>query len=151
CQLLEFLILFVNCAFALLFIEFFPRLVSVFPERVDLLSEKGGALFDLVFVCTIVFLAASWGEWRLRKLTEFPPYQIARDSKVLAPPVPVAVLQGAIPVRSAQMEQLSKGERLEKYTDLAQNLGVALFIVPEAALRLEESEGKTLFSRLAGV
>lgn len=152
CQLLEILILLVNASIAVAFLELFPDFVSPLPDRIDTLSPRGGALFDLVLILALVIAAAFWGEWRLRKLTEFPPYLVSPDNKkVFAPPVPVAVLQGDIPVRPQQMDSFSRGERLDKYTKLADNLGVALFIAPEAALRLQDGEGKTLFARLAGV
>ncbi len=151
-QLLDFLIVFVNAGLALVLIELFPEFVKPLPGRVDRLSPRGGAFFDLLLMLIIVGLAAGWGDWRLRKLTEFPPYLTSSENKkVFAPPVPLAVLQGDIPVRPEQMEAFSKGERLEKYTGLANNLGVSMMIVPEAVLRLEDSEGKTLFSRFAGI
>lgn len=151
CQLLEYLLVLVNCTLAVLIMEVFSNLFPVLQDRVDTLNSKGGAAVDLMLVLILMASAAGWGEWRLRKLTEFPPYQIAPDAKIFAPPVPVAVLQGDIPVRPEALEVFSKNERLEKYTNLAQNLGVAMFIVPEAVLRLQQPEGKLLFSRLAGV
>ncbi|MBX9686731.1 MAG: apolipoprotein N-acyltransferase [Candidatus Obscuribacterales bacterium] len=151
CQLLEYLLLLVNAALAVAVFEFLPMLVQPLPDRVDPLSEKSGAAIDFLITLLIVLSAAGWGEWRLRKLTEFPPYLVNPDQKVFAPPVPVAVLQGNIPVRPAHMEEFGKGEKLDKYSKLAQDLGVAMFILPEAVLRLQESEGKTLFSRLAGI
>lgn len=151
CQLLEFMIVLVNASLAVAFFEFFPDFVSVLPDRVDPLSPRGGAAFDCAVIMLVLVVSVSWGEWRLRKLTEFPPYLVAPDKKIFAPPVPVAVLQGDIPVRPEQMEAFSKGERLDKYTNLADNLGVAMFIVPEAVLRLQDKEGQSLFSRLAGI
>lgn len=151
CQLLEFIMLSVNCALAVLVMELLPQFIKLIPGRVDRLYPKTGAVLDLFVIVAIVLAVFVWGEWRLRKLTEFPPYQVAPDAKIFAPPVPVAVLQGNIPVRPDALEQFSKKERLDKYTELSQNLGVAMFIVPEAVLRLQEPEGKLLFSRLAGV
>lgn len=151
CQLLEALILLVNAAAAVLVFELFPFFVAPLPERVDGLSNRGGAAVDLILVLLLVQAAGFWGEWRLRKLTEFPPYQVLPDKKVFAPPVSLAVLQADIPVRPAAMEEFTKGERLDKYKSLVQNLGVALLMAPEAAIRLEEPEGKKLFASLAGV
>lgn len=150
CQALEALMLLVNAALAVAVFELFPSLVSPLPDRVDTLDPRGGAILDLVIMLALVGVAAGWGEWRLRKLTEFPPYQVKPD-KLFAPPVPVAVLQGDIPVRPEQMEVFSKGERLDKYTKLSSNLGVAMLIIPEAVMRLQDSEGKSLFSSLAGI
>ena len=151
CQALEALIVLVNAALAVAVFEFFPSLVAPLPDRVDPLSPRGGAAFDFVLLLALVAASAGWGEWRLRKLTEFPPYLVKPDKRVFAPPVPVAVLQGDIPVRPEQMEAFSKGERLDKYTKLSENLGVAMLIIPEAVMRLQDAEGKNLFSRLAGV
>lgn len=150
-QLLETLMVMVNAAAAILFLELFPDFVSPHAERVDSLSNRGGALFDLAVLLLLVAIATNWGEWRLRKLTEFPPYQVIPDNKIFAPPVPVAVLQGDIPVRPEAMEAFTRSERLDKYSSLMQNQGVALFLAPEAAIRLQNKEGKQLFSRFAGV
>ena len=151
CPLLETLIIFVNAACAVAVMEFFPGFVLPLPDRVDKLSARGGAAFDLTLMLALVLAASFWGEWRLRKLTEFPPYLAMPDKKIFAPPVPVAILQGNIPVRPAAMESYSKGERLDKYSNLAENLGVSMFFVPEAVLRLQEKEAQTLFQRLAGI
>ncbi len=151
CQLLEALMILVNCTIAVFLIELFPSLVNPLSERVDKLSPRGGSAIDVIIVIALVAAAAGWGEWRLRKLTEFPPYLALADKHIFAPPVPVAVLQGDIPVRPAQMEAFSKGEKLEKYKKLAQNLGVSMFIVPEAVLRLQQQEDQTLFKTLAGI
>lgn len=151
CQLLEFIMLSVNCSIAILLMELCPGLVKLLPERVDHISPRVGSFLDLFVIGAAVLSFFFWGEWRLRKLTEFPPYQVAPDAKIFAPPVPVAILQGNIPVRPDSLELFSKKERLEKYTNLSQNLGVAMLIVPEALLRLQEPEGKLLFSRLAGI
>jgi apolipoprotein N-acyltransferase len=151
CQLLETMILLVNAAGALAVLELFPRLLPTLPERIDKFSARTGAVFDLAVVLCLVLSAFLWGEWRLRKLTEFPPYLAIPDKKIYAPPVPVAVLQGNIPVRPAQIDYFSKGERLEKYGALAQNLGAAMLVLPEAALRLQDEEGRNLFKRIAGI
>lgn len=151
CQLLEFLIVLLNASVAVAFFELFPALVSRLPDRVDRLNPKGGAVLDVVISLLVVLVAFAWGEWRLRKLTEFPPYLAIPNEKVFAPPVPVAVLQGDIPVRPAALEAFSKNERVDKYTKLAQGLGVAMFVLPEAVLRLQDPEGKALFSRIAGI
>ena len=151
CQLLEALIVLVNAALALLVVELFPEIVSPLPDRLDQIAPRGGAALDLLIILALVACAAGWGEWRLRKLTEFPPYLAEPDKRIFAPPVPVAVLQGDIPVRPEQMESFGKGEKLDKYSKLANNLGVAMLIMPEAVLRLQSSESQTLFKRIAGI
>ena len=151
CQLLEFLIVLLNASLAVAIFELLPAVVSRLPDRVDRLNPKGGAIFDVAVALLVVSVAFGWGEWRLRKLTEFPPYLAIPNDKVFAPPVPVAVLQGDIPVRPAALEAFSKNERVDKYINLAQGLGVAMFVLPEAVLRLQDAEGKALFSRVAGI
>lgn len=152
CQALDTLIIFVNAALAVLFFELFPAFVPPLPDRVGTLSPRGGAFLDLLIVVALVGATAGWGEWRLRKLTQFPPYLVqTTDKRVFAPPVPVAVLQGDIPVRPPQMEVFSKDEKLDRYTKLSENLGVAMLIFPEAVMRLQDTEGKKLFARIAGI
>ncbi len=151
-QLLEALLLLANCALAALIFEFIPVLTSRLPERCDRISSRAGALLDITIVIACIIACISFGNWRIKRGAELPPYSIVTiDKRDFAPPVPVAVLQGSINVRPPAFEQVTRKERIDKYSNLIGQLGVALLFMPEAAVHLEEKEGKELTSRLKGV
>lgn len=152
-QLLEALLILSNCAIASLIFELVPALASRLPERCDRISSRAGALLDVAIVVACVIAATSFGNWRIKRGAELPPYSIVSKEKAdFVPAVPVAVLQGCIPVRPPAFQALKKNEKIDKYSNLiGQQLGVALLFMPEAAIHLEETEGKELTSRLKGV
>lgn len=151
-QLLELIILFANCAIAALLFEFLPFLFPRLPERCDRISPRGGALLDAVIVIACVVACTSFGNWRIKRGADLPPNSAAAtDKRDFAPPVPVAVLQGSIPVRPPNFEAFTRNERLDRYSSLISDLGVALIVLPEAVVHLDKTEGKDLTSRLKGV
>lgn len=152
-QLLEALLLLANCALAALIFEFVPLLASRPTERCDRISSRAGALLDVAVVIACIIACVSFGNWRIKRGAELPPYSItSREKRDFAPAVPVAVLQGSIPVRPPAFKALSRNEVIDRYSGLiGQQLGVALLFMPEAAVHLEENEGKELTSRLKGV
>lgn len=147
-QLLESLIAIFNAAIAALIIEVAPILTSGLPERLDPFSARSGAVFDFLVVALLLVGCLTFGEWRMKRVVDLPPFSIVVDKSNFAPPVPVAVLQGNIAPRPQSLMATNKNERIDRYGNLAVDLGVSLLLLPEAVVPLQDPEGRLLISRL---
>ncbi|MBY0356966.1 MAG: apolipoprotein N-acyltransferase [Candidatus Obscuribacterales bacterium] len=150
-QLLELIIMAANAALAALVIELFPALVPALTARLEPLSAKMGAISDCVLIAMAFAFCLSFGTWRMARVVDLPPYSIASDKAVFAPPVPIALLQGNVVPRPQSMPDFERNETLNRYRSLWTDLGVALLILPEAVMRLDDAQSQALSEGLAKV
>jgi apolipoprotein N-acyltransferase len=143
---LDFLIVLANSAIAAFLIEL-TNVSRKLPSRADVLSDKLGAVFDLILVGAVFFGLASWGQSEVRRDAAMPPYWQwprdaehkplsafeakkvgIRDSDDFAPAVPIAIVQGNIPIE--KLQNASGTELATTYLPLMRGLGTPLLVLP---------------------
>lgn len=144
-QLVEFLLVVCNCAIASFLIESFP-LVHSLPPRTGRLWPKSGAAVDLAAIALILFLTFGWGA-RVANASQIIPYpSLDGDKNQYAPPVSIAILQGARRSKLLKSETNINEASDPVYLNLANGLGVNLLFLPEAAFKLTGPQSKQAFS-----
>ncbi|HEY9870950.1 MAG TPA: apolipoprotein N-acyltransferase [Candidatus Obscuribacterales bacterium] len=145
-QLIDFLLVAANAALAALIVElsgWAPRLA----DRCDRLSPKGGAAVDLAAVALAVGLLFVWGKAEMARVAELTTL-IPDRPRAVAPPVPLAVIQGNISIEEERLGSLSAREASQRYMQLCRGLGVPLIVFPEGVIGAAQSASGLLASQL---
>lgn len=146
-QLIDFLLVAANAALAALIVElsgWAPRLA----DRCDRLSPKGGAAVDLAAVALAVGLSFAWGRQEIARVAELTTLIPDHPPAVVAPPVPLAVIQGNISIEEERLGSLSAQEACRRYMQLCRGLGVPLIVFPEGIIGAAQSASGLLASQL---
>jgi len=139
-QLLDFLIVLTNCTLAIVIMEY-TRLVPKLGRRIDRLAPRGGAIFDLALVTTIIAVAFSWGRGELINSTDSTRLASSYSSEY-TPPVIACALQGNLNIEDERMGTTPTEAVAQRYADLAHGIGAGLVVLPEGVLTpLQERQG----------
>ncbi|PWT95663.1 MAG: apolipoprotein N-acyltransferase [Candidatus Melainabacteria bacterium] len=140
----DFLIIMVNVAIASCLFEL-PTTGQRPVDRVDLLSPRLGALFDLSVAALVVLCVVAWGGFEFHQLeTQLAVRAAAKTSVKL----PVAILQNNVTIEQEHLKTASPLEIAQLYDDLGRNLSVALMVLPEGAVTATQSQSGHLLDSL---
>jgi apolipoprotein N-acyltransferase len=150
-QAVDFMLVLANCALACAILEFTNvgrKLVS----RADLMSDNVGSMFDLLFVCALVWIALGWGHQQVLSDAAMPQYspvsaitdkplaslsavekaRIAEAKRYFSPAIPIAVVQGNLTID--EKKKFSALQISERLLPLMSNVGAALVVLPADTL-----------------
>jgi apolipoprotein N-acyltransferase len=141
---IDFLIVMVNVAIAACLFEL-PKTGQRPVDRVDLLSPRLGALFDLVVAGFVVLCTVAWGGFEFHQLEDQLACRAANRTSVK---LPVAVLQNNVTIEQEHLKTASPLEIAQLYDNLSRNLSVALMVLPEGAVTATQSQSGYLLDVL---
>jgi apolipoprotein N-acyltransferase len=148
-QLLDFLIVLTNCAIALVIMEY-TRLVPKLGQRIDRLAPRGGAIFDLVLIGTVIAIAFAWGRSELTGSADSTRLA-SSDASEYTPPVIACALQGNLNIEDERMGTTTPEGVAQRYADLAHGIGSSLIVLPEGAITPTQARQGMLGAKLFDV
>jgi apolipoprotein N-acyltransferase len=144
---IDFLIVMVNVAVAACLLEL-PKTGQRPVERVDMLSPRVGALFDLAFALAVVACALTWGTVEFQRLENQLSYRSSASGNAKLLKVPIALLQNDVTIEQEHLKTASPLEIAQLYLDLADNLGASLIVLPEGAVTAQQTGPGLLLNSL---
>lgn len=165
-QSVDFLLVLFNCAVAALLIDL-TNIARPVVNRADVLSDRLGAIFDIVLVAAVASGLNSMGQSEVRADAAMPEYwappkniQQVMDAKDpakrqklglpdpanYAPAVPVAIVQAKIPIE--QSLHATGTAIASKYLPLLHEIAAPLVFLPAAVLGGETRGAEPLLSEL---
>jgi apolipoprotein N-acyltransferase len=146
--LVDYLIMLVNCALALVLVEF-SSFVRKLGDRADGLNTKVGALTDLTAVFLLLFGATTWGAFQIAHMEEQVRPERATRLNPQCPPVPIAILQGNVSIEEERFKTMPAEEFSGRYAELAANNGASIMVLPEGVVTSSQMTPGGLMSKMS--
>jgi apolipoprotein N-acyltransferase len=146
----DFILILVNAAVAGCLIEF-PKSGRRPVERVDVLSPRIGAMFDITAASLVVAVSMWWGATQVDVYGNLEKYSLEKASSTTAPRLPIAVVQGNVTVEEDRLKTTSVQEIAARQAQLSHDLGVAILVLPEGAISPAQRAPGCLLSVLKSV
>jgi apolipoprotein N-acyltransferase len=137
--IIDFVLVMVNAALAACLIEF-TKFGQQPVERVDALSPRIGAVFDLSLILAMVLLTMAWGSSVVSDYGNLESYHKINVTAQKSPRLPLAIVQPNVTIEESRAETTSGAEIFKRKQELSQGLPVSLIVLPEAAA---DAEGRT--------
>jgi apolipoprotein N-acyltransferase len=131
--LVEVVMVMANAAIAACLLEL-PKIGQRMVERVDFLSPRVGAAFDLSVVLAVVLLAMAWGSSQIAAFGSLEDYQEPNTTFFKAPRMPLAIIQPNLTVEEARLNTATKEEIVKRERDLSEGLPVSMLMFPEGTI-----------------
>jgi apolipoprotein N-acyltransferase len=128
--LVDFMLALTNAAIASCVVEF-SKFGQQPVERVDVLSPRAGALFDLSLVAALLLAAMAWGNSQIDTFGQIENYKQPKLSFAQAPRMPLAVVQPNVTLEEERIHTVTPEELLQRKKSLSQGLPVSMLILPE--------------------
>jgi apolipoprotein N-acyltransferase len=148
--MLDFLIVLVNAAIAILIVELTP-IVRRLGDRTDQLNPKLGAALDLLLVLLVVTGVSAWGKQQVIAVEERVRPEKAARLNPQTPPVPIAILQGNVSIEEERFKTMSPEEFSGRYSELAEDNGASLIVLPEGVITSGQMSQNGLLSKISAV
>jgi apolipoprotein N-acyltransferase len=136
----EFVMVMANAAIAACLLEL-PKIGQWAVERVDSLSPRIGAAFDLSMVLAVVLLVMVWGDAQVAAFSKLEDYHEPKLSFIKAPRLPLAIVQPNITIEEARLKTATREELLKRQVELSNKLPVSMLVWPEGTI---DSTGHTV-------
>jgi apolipoprotein N-acyltransferase len=165
-QSVDFLLVLFNCAIAALIIDF-TNIARPVVNRADVLSDRLGAIFDIILVAAIAYGLNSMGQSEVRADAAMPEYWPApKDAQQVldakdpvkrqklglpdpanyAPAIPIAIVQANVPID--QSLRATGTAIAAKYSPLLQNIAAPIVFLPAAVLGGDNRGAEPLLAQL---
>ena len=148
--LIDFVLILANCAVAEILLVS-SGLTRRLHERVDQISPLAGSWIDAVVVLSLVLVSVSWGAGQIEETASKTRPDNADNFYRQTPTIPIAVLQGNVSIEEDRLKTTSLTEIAQRYSSLANNLGVPILVLPEGLINSNQMGAGLLLGRLKGI